>query len=139
MLLFFVLPVIGLVYALWHIWHILPLSVSAKAIVEIMSVVAFSCLFYYIFVGLDALPLWFARCIYNVGSSSLFILLYAVMLFLVLDVLRLTGLLTSSFLCVSKAGSIFVFAFIIALVYVVLSAETFFLSGATAYRYFLRI
>ena len=110
--LFLIIPIFGVFYVLWHVWNILPLPVTVKVIVVTLLAMALACLFYNFIVGLDDIPLWVARSIYETGTSSLFVLLYAVMLFLVLDVLRITGILPLSFLYSSVAGSVFVIVFL---------------------------
>lgn len=86
--LFFLLPFAGLGYTLWHIWNILPLaSVWRWTIVAVLAV------FFIIFilnfgVGLDKYPMTVSEILYEVGNSSLFILLYGVLIFGVLDLGR---------------------------------------------------
>ena len=48
-------------------------------------------MFFLNFFVVDKLPMWLATVVYNVGNSSLVVLLYAVMLFALLDVGRLLG------------------------------------------------
>lgn len=105
-LLFLVLPVAGLAYIIWHAWQILPWSVAGKIAVVMMIVLAAGCLFFNFTVGLDGLPLWLARFMYDVGTSSLIVTLYAVMLFLLLDLGMLCRIVPHSFMHGSIMGSV---------------------------------
>ena len=89
-LVFFLLPLLGCAYVGWHVWRILPLATVWKWVVVVLLMTACFALFILNFViGLDRVPLTLARVMYNVGNSTLFILLYLFMLFLALDVVAL--------------------------------------------------
>ena len=66
MIVFWVLPLVAIVYLAWHIWMI------------------------------DTLPLSLAQWSYEIGTSSIMVMLYLVMLFLVLDFGRLMHLVPCS-------------------------------------------
>ncbi len=110
--LFFLLPFAGLGYTLWHIWNILPLaSVWRWTIVAVLAV------FFIIFilnfgVGLDKYPMTVSEILYEVGNSSLFILLYGVLIFGVLDLGRAIHLVPKDFLFNSVRGTLSIFGFI---------------------------
>ena len=80
-----------------------------------MMVACFCLLFVDYLIGLNGLPLTCARVLYNVGTSSIFILLYLVMLFLVLDLGRLIRLVPDSFMHHSAMGSLTVLALMLAI------------------------
>ena len=82
---FFVLPIIGLAYSLWHVWNILPLSPVVKTIIAVILALCFVVMITNFTVGLDRYPMIVSEVLYEVGNSSIFVMLYAVMLFLVLD------------------------------------------------------
>lgn len=109
LLLFLVVPLAGLYYAMMRVWHILPLSAPFKVAIVAVLVLCFAMFFLNFFV-VDKLPMWLATVVYNVGNSSLVVLLYAVMLFALLDVGRLLGWVPSSFLHGSLAGTLTVVA-----------------------------
>ena len=92
MILFLLLPLAGLAYVGWHIFVLVPLSVAWRWVLIAFGVGSFLLLFANISRAIDSLPLPLARCAYDVGCSSLFILLYLVMLFLLLDLGRLLRL-----------------------------------------------
>ena len=73
MLVFWVLPLFALVYVAWHMWTILPLAAIWKTLVIVVGVSCF-------------------------GTSSIIVLLYLVILFLVLDLGRLVHLVPQSLL-----------------------------------------
>ena len=87
--LFFVLPFVGLAYVLWHVWCLLPLGTGGKNAVVAVCVLAFSTLFLNFSHAIDRFPMWFARVCYEVGNTSVFVLLYLVLLFLLMDLGRL--------------------------------------------------
>ncbi|MBQ6188294.1 MAG: metallophosphoesterase [Prevotella sp.] len=107
-LLFMLLPFVGCAYVGWHIWHILPVGNWLKAIVVTLLIAAFCLLFVNFAVGLDSVPMLLARAMYAVGTSAIIILLYLVMLFIVLDVLRLFHVLPPSMFKDSVWGSLMV-------------------------------
>ena len=88
-LVFFLLPVLGCAYVGWHVWRILPLANVWKTVVVVLMAACFALFVLNFVIGLDRVPLTLARVMYNVGNSTLFILLYLFMLFLALDVVAL--------------------------------------------------
>jgi len=92
LLAFTLVPLSGLAYAGWHIWVLLPWPAWAKTVTIIAGVAAFLLLFAGILRAADSLPMPVARAVYNVGTSSIFVLLYIVMTFLVIDLGRLLRL-----------------------------------------------
>ena len=88
-ILFFILPLVGLAYVLWHVWCMLPLGTGGKSAVVAVCVAAFSTLFLNFSHAIDRFPLWLARTCYEVGNTSVFVLLYLVLLFLLMDLGRL--------------------------------------------------
>ena len=93
MLIFLVLPIAGLWYTLWHIWQILPFPHSWRWLVVGICIAIFLTMFL-VFAGfIEKMPLRLATITYEVGNSVIFVLLYLVMLFFVLDIARLTHLI----------------------------------------------
>ena len=88
-LVFFLLPLLGCAYVGWHVWRILPLATVWKWVVVLLMTACFALFILNFVIGLDRVPLTLARVMYNVGNSTLFILLYLFMLFLALDVVAL--------------------------------------------------
>ena len=103
---FFLLPLLGCTYVGWHVWRILPLAALWKSVVVALMAVCFVLFVVNFVVGLDRVPLPLARVMYDVGNSSLIVLLYFFMLFLVLDFGRLVHLVPPSFLKDSLAGTL---------------------------------
>ena len=104
-LFFMLLPLAVSGYVLWHVYQLLPLSPWWRwAIVALMAAS-----FFLLFIGfgrrLDTMSMPLATAVYEVGTSSLIILLYLFMLFLVLDLGRLIHLVPSSLLKASWAGT----------------------------------
>lgn len=105
MIIFMLLPLLGNVYVLWHVWRILPLPTWAKVVVVTVMLFAFLLLF----VGFSrhihlSMPL--ATVVYEIGTSWLFIILYLFMAFLLLDIGRLVHLVPTTFLKNSWAGTL---------------------------------
>ena len=98
MILFLLLPFLAIGYLTWHIWVMLPVQAGLKGLVIAIGVLSFVMLFLNFRRAFDSLPLWTARWAYEIGTSSLFVLLYLVMIFLVLDLGRLVRLVPKSFL-----------------------------------------
>ena len=98
MLVFLLLPVLGFVYVGWHVWTLLPLSAVGRSVVVAVLVLSFLSIFLNFGRYIDRMPMWLARCTYDVGNSSIFILLYLTMIFLVLDVLRLLRVVPGAWL-----------------------------------------
>jgi len=98
MVAFLLLPVLGLAYVGWHVWHLLPLPVAWRWVAVVVGVAAFLTALLNFSRTIDRVPLWLGTAIYEVGNSAIFILLYLVMLFLALDVLRLARIVPKAVL-----------------------------------------
>ena len=92
MLLFTLLPTMGFAYICWHIWQLLPFAPWAKACVLLGGLLAFCCMFANFTRLRGMLSLNAAGTLYEVGNSTLFILLYLAIAFLLLDLGRLVRL-----------------------------------------------
>ncbi|MBR1546099.1 MAG: metallophosphoesterase [Prevotella sp.] len=92
MMIFMALPILALSYISWHVWCLLPLPTVWKIIVVMAIVASFLLLFLNLSRSIDGMPMPLATAMYETGTSSLMILLYLVMLFLVLDLGRLVRL-----------------------------------------------
>lgn len=112
-LIFLVIPLLGCCFVGWHVWMILPFSNVCKAVILGLMILAFLGLFFNFFIGLDGLPTLVARIFYEIGYSSLFILLYLFMLFLLADVARWIGILPREYLHASGVGSLVVLLLIV--------------------------
>lgn len=98
MFLFFVMPFIAIGYIGWHIWCLLPLSAIWKTVVIIVMTGCFLLTFANFSRSTDGMPMPVAITCYEVANSSLIILLYLFMLFLVLDLGRLVRILPRTIL-----------------------------------------
>ena len=115
MMIFTLLPLLAMGYIGWHVWCMLPLSWPWKLLVVLLMVASFLLMFAGIFRSTDRMPMALATCVYEVGTSSIFILLYLFMTFLVLDLGRLFRLIPRSFFYNNwlTTGGVFCFMFII--------------------------
>lgn len=98
MLAFTLLPLLAIAYIGWHIWCLLPLSWIWKTLVILLMAGSFLLMFAGVFRSTDRMWMPLATAAYEIGTSSIFILLYLFMLFLVLDLARLTHLLSRTLL-----------------------------------------
>ena len=114
MFIFWVLPLVAIVYLAWHIWTILPWSAWAKSGVISVGVGSFLLLFLSVARQFDALPLPVAQLAYEVGTSSIMVMLYLVLLFLVLDLGRLLHLVPRSLLYHNWQSALAIFILIFA-------------------------
>lgn len=106
LLLFTLVPIIGFSYICWHTYQILPLPTPLKWVVVALMIICVLIFFSNFIFGLDNKPMNTSIFLYEVGDSTLFIGLYVVMLFLLLDILRLVHVVPRSFLHDSWAGTI---------------------------------
>lgn len=105
-----VLPVLSLAYVMWHVWGILPFPNVWKAVIVAAGTLAFLTTYLNFSKAIEGMPLNVATFFYETGNSSLIILLYLFMVFLVLDLGRLVRLVPSAWLHSNgyAAASIFV-------------------------------
>ena len=101
MMLFFALPLLAMAYIAWHVWTLLPLSAVWKSVIIIIGILCFLTLFLVFGRRTDAMPLSVVQALYDIGTSSVIVMLYMIMLFLVLDLGRLFHLVSRQQLCAS--------------------------------------
>ena len=97
-MLFMVLPFLAIAYVAWHVWAILPWPALWKSLLIVVGVGCFALLFASVARKFEALPLPVAQTCYEIGTSSIMVLLYLFMIFLVLDLGRLVHLVPKSLL-----------------------------------------
>ena len=114
-ILFLLLPLAGIAYVGWHIWTLLPLHWGWKAMVVLLGAVCFGMLFLNFKGKLDTFPLGISRMVYEIGTSSIFVMLYLVMLFLVLDLGRLCHLVPRTVLYGNWWTVVGILAFVVAI------------------------
>ena len=98
MIAFLLLPIAAMSYIGWHFWCLLPLGGLWKTVVIALMVISFLLLFAGIRRTTDQLSMPWATAVYEIGTSSIFILLYLFMLFLLLDLGRLVHLIPRTLL-----------------------------------------
>lgn len=89
--LMFALMAGGSSYVLYRLWHMIPPIAWLRWTVVLIGIVALTAGFAAILAG-DSFPIPLTAALYKVGTSWLFIMLYLVMIFLVMDLLRVTHL-----------------------------------------------
>ena len=111
---FLMLPLVGITYVSWRTWNILPLANTYKYVVVGLLLLCFLLFFTNLnFFHTDRLPMPVASAFYEIGTSSLFILLYLVMLYLLLDLGQAVHLVPHSFLYHSWKGTFAVLAIMV--------------------------
>ncbi len=113
MFVFWVLPLFALVYIAWHVWTLLPLTAIWKTLIIVLGVGCFLMLFLSVARKFDSLPLPLAQLSYEIGTSSIMVLLYLVSLFLVLDLGRLVHLVPKSLLYHNWYASVGIFVLLL--------------------------
>ncbi len=98
MFIFMILPLLAVVYIGWHVWAILPFTRLWKTVVVLLMASCFLLFFFGLRRQTDNYALPVAQVMYEVGTSSIFIMLYLVIIFLVLDLGRLVHLVPRSLL-----------------------------------------
>ena len=98
MLTFTLLPLMAIAYISWHVWCLLPWGAVWKTVVIALLAGSFLLLFANFFRLTDRLPMTLATAVYEIGTSSIFVLLYLFILWLVLDLGRLLHLLPRTLL-----------------------------------------
>lgn len=126
---FMILPLLALVYAGWHIWSILPMTGVWKTVVLVCLVACFLLLFLDLRGRLDSYPLQRAQVLYEIGTSSIIVLLYIVLVFLALDLGRLVHLVPRSWLHANWQSSLAIFVLLFGV----------FLYGNIHYRHKVRV
>lgn len=114
MIVFLLLPVLGLGYASWHVWQVLPFSVPWRWATVAVGVLLFLTAFLSFSRTIDRMPLGLGTLTYEVGNSAIFILLYLVMIFLVLDFCRLLHIVPKSVLMSNGYTSLGILAVLLA-------------------------
>ena len=109
---FTLLFIAAVVYVAFRIYRILPLSRRGKVITTTVYGVAVVSFVLSVTGGLDILPMDMASANYVLGNSWMIFFLYALMLFIVIDILRLMDVLPDRITSDSIAGSAVVFGII---------------------------
>ena len=95
---FLVLPLLGIAYISWHLWTLIPLPAAWRWTIIGLLIGSFLLMFCNLGRVIDQMPLPLARLCYDVGNSSIFIMLYLVIFFLVCDLGRLVRLVPREWL-----------------------------------------
>ena len=98
MFIFMVLPFVAIAYIAWHVWVLLPLPAFWKSLIIAVGILCFVMLFLNFGRKFDTLPLPLAQAAYEKGTSTICVLLYRVIVFLVLDLGRLCRLVPKTML-----------------------------------------
>ena len=104
----------ALTYVMVRMWKILPFVSAGKTIVVTVALLLIVAMVVSFVVGLDRMPIPLAATIYEITTSWIFILLYLLMVFLLMDILRITHILPAEWLHNSLKGTLLVVGIIVA-------------------------
>ena len=113
MIVFMLLPIVACVYIGWHVWVLLPIAKVWRVLVIAIGVGSFLLLFLNFGRRFDSLPLPVAKICYEISTSSVFVMLYLFMLFLVLDFGRLVRLVPRSLLYANGWTAVTILVFMV--------------------------
>ena len=128
-ILILLIPIMGIAYVGWHWWAPLPLNNVWKSVLIALGVACILLLFVDLSGALEALPLPLSRVLYKIGTSSLIVLLYMAIAFMVLDVGRMVRLVPRSWLYDNGVTAVALTGFLL----------TVFLCGHIHYRQKVRV
>ena len=106
--LFLLIPLLGYAYVLWHVYRLLPLPGWLCGLASAILFCTFLCSAAIFTIDPELLDTKWMTFLYTTGTSSLIALLYAALIFLLLDLGRLLHILPSGFLHHSWKGTLFV-------------------------------
>ena len=98
MVLFMILPLLGISYIAWHVWCLLPCAWWWKLLAVVLLVAPFLTMMFGMRGLYDSAPLPVGTALYEIGTSSVFVMMYLVILFLILDFGRLVHLVPRTLL-----------------------------------------
>ena len=104
----FAIVLAAMVYVMRHIWCILPFGNIGKTVVVALGVLLIVSMIVSFVAGLHKLPIPLAATIYEITTSWIFILLYLLMIFLLMDILRLAHVMPAHLLHNSLKGTLLV-------------------------------
>ncbi|MGP1514612.1 MAG: metallophosphoesterase [Bacteroidales bacterium] len=107
-ILIFLVSLIAICYVAIRIYYIVPLSSAFKLVAVLLTVGILVLMIVSFAVGLDKLPFMVATIVYEVTTSWFFILLYLLMIFLLMDILRICHLIPKDLLLNSWMGTLIV-------------------------------
>lgn len=106
-LIFSLLSLTGIVYSFWCTWNILPLSVAFKIVILLIMAL---CIFIFFanfgIWNIDRMPMVMATAAYEIGNSSIFVLLYLVLIYISLYVGVFAHLIPAGFMHSSLRGTV---------------------------------
>lgn len=107
MFLFFILPLAGAAYVLWRTWCVLPFATPLRVVILLLMVACLGLFFgNFIFHELEHVSLPLASWLYTIGNSTIFLMLYLVLLFGLLQLLCALHVLPSTWLHRSWQGTL---------------------------------
>lgn len=98
MMIFLLLPLLGIAYIAWHVWCLLPCAWWWKLLAIALLTGSFLTMMFGMRGLYDSMPLSVGTALYEIGTSSIFVMMYLVILFLILDLGRLIRLIPRTLL-----------------------------------------
>ncbi len=110
-----ILPFAGVAYTLWHIWCVVPLTNVWRIAIVIVCALMFLSLFLVMSRAIDLFPMPISTAVYYCGCTALFVMLYAIIIFILLDIAKLTHIIPRSFLYANLYTTIGIIAVLLCL------------------------
>ena len=98
MMIFLLLPLLGIAYIAWHVWCLFPCAWWWKLLAIALLTGSFLTMMFSMRGLYDSMPLSVGTAFYEIGTSSIFVMMYLVILFLILDLGRLIRLIPRTLL-----------------------------------------
>ena len=98
MIIFLLLPLLGIAYIAWHVWCLLPCAWWWRVSAIVLLAGSFLTMMFGMRGLYDRMPLPVGTALYEIGTSSVFVMMYLVILFFVLDLARLCHIIPRTFL-----------------------------------------
>ena len=98
MIIFMILPLLGIGYVAWHVWCLLPCAWWWKLLAVVLFVGSFLTMMFGMGGMYDRASLPVGTALYEIGTSSVFVMMYLVIIFLILDLGRLVRLVSRTLL-----------------------------------------
>jgi predicted MPP superfamily phosphohydrolase len=98
MMIFLLLPLLGIAYIAWHVWCLLPCAWWWKLLAIALLTGSFLTMMFGMRGLYDSMPLSVGTALYEIGTSSIFVMMYLVILFLIFDLGRLIRLIPRTLL-----------------------------------------
>lgn len=110
---FLVLPLLGIFYASWRIYYLLPIPPVWRFTLIGIGILCVLTIFLNFTRTIDRMPMTLATITYEVGNSALIILLYTIIVFLILDIARFLHMIPTEWMIANGKTALAIFMFLV--------------------------